>query len=278
MTKRVKQAHHMISARQLARQAVTELRAGWKRYISIIAIVIVPIDLIGLSNSAAGGDATVGVYSLIISLTMNVALIWAIVQRDRTGVIPRMSTAYYEGSVAVVRFFLVSSALVIMLAPAALGAATYIAAQTAGVNSSAPAAEQLLIGIPCLMLALISAHLLIRFGLSLVAVIDSDLRPLAALRYARVLTLGRYWRVVGRYLGLFVLIIAIAVPIAIVTMFLAFLRLVPVATLFFQLVTTFTVLPVTNLYLLRLYRGMEPETGRAQQTKTTEAAVPGAGA
>jgi hypothetical protein len=149
--------------------------------------------------------------------------------------------------------------LVLMLVPAALGAAVYLAATTAGIDSGAPVSEQLLIGFVCLLVALPSFHLLIRFGLAPVAAIDSDLRPLAALRYARRLTLGKYWRLAGRYVSLLILIVIIAIPIALVTALFAMLKLVPVATLWFQLATTFTALPIANIYLLKLYHELEPK-------------------
>ena len=272
MTTSIKKPHQMITARELARSAFTELRSGWKRYVAIVAIVIVPVDLLALTSSVTGEDPTLSTYSLIVSLIMNVALIWAIVQKDHTGVIPRVGAAYYEGSIAIVRFFLVSAALVLMLAPAALGGAIYVAANTAGINSAAPVGEQLLIGIVCLLLALPSFHLLIRFGLALVAVVDGGMRPLAALRYARRLTFGKYWRLAGRYINLFLLIILIAIPISIGTFILAFLKLVPVATLFFQLATTFTALPIMNMYLLHLYHDIEPKSKEPEPTASEEAA------
>ena len=271
MTKASARPSQLLSARKLAREAIDELRSGWKRYVPIIAIVIVPIDVLALTSSAAGGDATVSAYSLIVSLAMNVALIWAIVEKERTGVIPRMSSAYYDGSVAMVRFFLVSAMLVLLLAPAALGAAIYVAAATAATNSGASAGELYLILIPCVILILISVHLLVRNGLALIAVVDGQLRPLAAMRYARSLTKSRYWRLAKYYFSLLVLIILIAIPIALGTTFLAFLKLAPVATLFFQLATTFTVLPIVNIYLLRLYHNIESVAAGATNSKEDSA-------
>ena len=105
----------------LFRSSWSDYRAGWKRFILILAIVAVPINLIPLFNFSTAA-ASIDSYTLFATIFMNVALIWAIVERDRSGKVPSLSHAYYDSSIAIIRFILVTLLLVLMLLPAALGA------------------------------------------------------------------------------------------------------------------------------------------------------------
>lgn len=247
-----------LGAWKLIRAAIDEYKNDWKPYIAILAIVAVPTNVLALSNSITS-DATVGSYISFAALIMNVALTWAIVERARTGVVPRPSAAYYDGGIAIVRFLLVTAALVLMLVPAALGVVIYLASIAAGDIAGTSLGEQLLIALVCLVMVMPSLWLLVRFGLAPVIAVTTGLRPIAALRYARRLTLGRFWRMTGRYTVLVLFLVALSIPIALVTALLAFLKLGPLAMLFFQLATTFTALPLANIYIFRLYRDLEPK-------------------
>ncbi len=265
--------HGFITARQLSKDARAELKSGWKRYALILACVAVPSDLLGMTGTA-GPFTTIGAFLLVASLVMNVAIVWAVVQKERTGVIPRPSEAYYDGSVAFVRFVLVMLALLVLAIPATIGLVFYAMAQSAFQTTGASIGEEFLIGFVCFLPGLLSAWWFARFGLAITAVVASDLRPMAALRYARRLTLGRFWIVVRRYLGLFATLLLLAIPVALITALLGFLKLTPLAVLFFQLCTTFIALPLTNIYLLNLYRALEPKsrTERSQYEPEPEAA------
>jgi hypothetical protein len=242
------------SAWKLWRAAWNDFRNDWMSYAKILAVVAIPINYLGLFSSIAT-DASMNAYTSIASITMNVALIWAIVRADKTGEVPKVSSSYYDGSVAIVRFLLVTILLVLMLLPAAFAAAIYLASMSA-INTSSSLPEQLLIGTVCVLIALPSFWLIIRYGLAPIATIDTGLPPIAALRYARNLTLGRFWRTLARYALLAIFLLVLAIPIAIVTAVLSFLKLGPVPTIFFQLATTFTALPLGNIYLLKLMHAL----------------------
>jgi hypothetical protein len=246
-----------IRAWKLMRTALSELRQNWGGFALILAVIAVPTNIIGLSK-AVSGDPALGAYMSFAALVMNVALIWSIMERDRTGVMPRPHQAFYDGSVALVRFLVVTALLVLMLVPAALGAAIYLASNSAATASGSPIIEELLIGIVCGVLALPSIWMLTRFALAPVITVATGLRPVAAMRYARKLTIGRFWRMFGRYAALVLFLIVLSIPIALVTALLAFLKLATLATLFFQIATTFLALPFANLYIYHLYRGLEP--------------------
>jgi hypothetical protein len=248
----------LITSSALAFEALDEFKAGWKRYALILACVAVPSDIIGMTGSA-GPFTTVGTFLLMASLVMNVAIAYAVVQRERTGSIPRPAQAYYDGSGAFVRFVLVMLALLVFALPVTLGVVFYAMAQSAFLATGASPGEEALITFVCALPALLSGWWGTRFGLALIAVVASDLRPIAALRYARTLTIGRFWATARRYIGLFILLVLVAIPISLVTALLGFLKLTSLALLVFQLSTTFVALPLTNIYLLKLYRALEPK-------------------
>lgn len=238
--------------------ALREFRNGWKPYVAIIAAVIIPVDLIGLFSITS--DTSIGVYSSFATIIMNVALLWTMVQKGRTGVFPQVHKAYYDGSIVLVRFLVVCALVVGLLIPAVLGAALFAFGQMAFTAYDAPFGEQAILALACSLFAIPSIWMLARFGLAPFVVVDTNLRPMAAMRYARRLTLGHFWRIFGHYVALALFLILLSIPIAAVTALLAFLKLTPLATLFFQLATTFTALPLANLYLLRLYRNLEPKS------------------
>ncbi len=250
--------HDLPSAWILWRASWKNFRVYWLHYVKVMAVVSLPINLLGLSTSLAT-DASLNAYISIAAILMNVALIWAIFQIEKTGQAPRLSSSYYDGSVAIVRYLLVSISLVLMLVPAAFGAAIYLSSIRA-IDTASSTPEQLLIGLVCVLIALPSVWLIVRFGLAPIVAIVYGLSPFAALRYARSLTLGHFWQTAGRYGMLGLGLIALAVPIALATAGLSLLKLGPLATLFGQLATTFTALPLANIYLLHLLRGLEHQS------------------
>ncbi len=255
-----------LTAWQLARMSLTELKSDWKRYALILAVIAIPNELISLSDGAGPLAACL----LMAIIIMNVALIWAVVQREQTGVIPRPSSAYYDGSVMVVRSIVVILVLAAMAIPAAVGATFFKMSQTALSDTIPSSGEQVLIIVGCLLFAIPTIWLLNRFFLSLIAVVASDLRPLAALKYARRLTLGHFWQLINRYLGLLLLIIIVNIPVTIIAVLLFILRLAALGTIFFGLTTTFIAFPLTTIYLLHLYRDLEPKSNPETPTKTTK--------
>ena len=178
-----------LAAWKLFRAALGDFRRGWKRYGLILAVVAVPLDLLMLLPGVAA-DPNFQAYSQLAFIIMNVALVWAMVEHERTGHIPRPAAAYYSGSAAIVRFLLTTILLVLLLIPAALGTAFYVVG-AAAVDAVGTLAEQLLITFVCLLIALPSVLLLVRFGLAPIISVANGLRPIHALRYSRSLTLGR---------------------------------------------------------------------------------------
>jgi hypothetical protein len=254
-TKRVK-LPKIASAWDIFRSSLRDYRKNWKSYIKILAVVAIPANLIALFNLGSADQLTSS-YVSFGSIVMNVAIIWAMVARERTGTVPKISAAYYDGSVALVRFLLVSFSIVIMLLPAAFGAALYIVSLQVADYSGIVGPEQYLIGLVALVLAIPSLYLIVRYATAPLAVVRDDLRPIAALKRARLLSLDRFWPIAGRLVLLGVFLIVLLLPSLLIYFGVFFLNIGNLAQVVFNILTTLTVLPIGNLYMLRLYRLLE---------------------
>ena len=253
----------LITSRRLAVESWRAYRTDWKAYLKILAVVAVPINLLTLIIT----DPMANSYTSFAAIIMNLAVIWAIVQRHQTGRVPKIAQAYYEGTASFVRYTLTTLALVIMLLPAAFAAALYVTglAAEAAIGISGP--EMALLGLVALIIASPSFFLLIRYGFSPIAVVHDDLRPMSALRRARFYTLGRFWPVAGRLVMLGLFLIAVSVPASLITLGLSQFKLGPVPGLFFSIVGTLTALPLANLYIIRLYRDLQKHFTDANEAK-----------
>lgn len=264
------------SSWSLMKQVWADLKADWKPYLWILAIVTIPIDIASVVPSMAG-DASVSAFASFAAIVMNVALIWAILHRQETGRVPGLASAYYDSSIALLRFLLVTIALVIMLFPAGLGATLFSAAISSSQGVSAvSAAELALVGLVGLVLSTPSIYLMTRYGLAPFLAIRDGLRPVAAMRHSRRLTLGRFWRVLGRFLMLGLYISILSIPATLITVLFEFFNLTNVATFLFEVITTLVALPVANLYLVHLAESLENTLPRAEtpEPATEPASVP----
>jgi hypothetical protein len=188
---------------------------------------------------------------------MNVAVIWAMVQREKTGAVPKLSSAYYDGSIAVVRFVLVTFALVAMLIPAALGAVIFIIALNAQDAAGVSGSEMTLIGAVALILASPSFYLIIRYVLAPFAAIRDGLRPVAALRRSRIYTLGRFWPIAGRFVLLVIYLSLLGLPFFLFSEIFNLFHWTTVSNYVFETLATLILLPIGNLFMLRVYRLLE---------------------
>jgi hypothetical protein len=89
------------------------------------------------------------------------------------------------------------------------------------------------------------------------AVVREGLRPLAALRYSRALTAGRFWPLAQRFVLMVIFLILASLPASLVTLGFAFLGLDTAAVVFFEIASTLLVLPIANIYLINLYRELQ---------------------
>jgi hypothetical protein len=245
------------SAYRLARGALSDFRAGWIGYSWILAIIAIPVNFFALSQSQSNvTDTSSTVYGYAAILVMNAGLLWAVVEQGRTRKVPRPGSAYYDGSALIIRVVVITILLSLMALPLLFALTIYASAAR---SIGASGAELLLIGLVLSIVALPTFILVTRFGLGIIVSAVTGLRPIAALRVARQLTLGRFWLVFGRFAGLILFMIIIAVPMALLVVLLSFLNLEPLAIFLFGVITTLTALPLFDLYLLRLYRSLELE-------------------
>lgn len=247
----------ITSSWRLFTSSLAEFRTHWKPYLKIISIVALPGGLLMLLNVFAKFP-TADAYNTLAVTVMNMALLWYITQYRRTGRRPTLAQTYYDGSVSVVSYGLISLMLLLMLVPSALGAALYVVGLAAGEAFGVYGPEQLLIGFVAIILALPTAYLFVRYPFAPLIAVRDHLRPVAALRASRRATLGRFWPVAGRLsmLGLFLAILAL--PVLLIAFGLSFVPLATLAPAFFQVVVTLILLPIGDLYLLNLLKALEP--------------------
>ncbi|HUD11016.1 MAG TPA: hypothetical protein VMS08_01275 [Candidatus Saccharimonadia bacterium] len=244
-----------MTGRELVRATYREFRSHWKLYLLILGVVTIPSDILTLIFNLTT-DAASSAYLSFAAIIMNAALIWSIVRVSKDGRPPSLSEAYYDGSAVLVKYIIVTFLVVLLLIPAAMGGALY-AISVATVSASGVAGAELwLIGFVSLVIASPSAVLLVRFGMAAIAVIADDVKPLEAMRRTRRYTLGRFWKVTGRFLVLGLVLLALSIPITLVTALLTIIHLGSISTTFFEIATTLVALPVANIYTYRLYRNL----------------------
>jgi hypothetical protein len=246
----------IASAWRLFRSAWSDYRADWKRYVLILGVATIPLNFASIFNLSSA-DPLTGSYLSFFTVVTNVAVIWAMVQREKTGRVSTLAEAYYDGSAAIVRFILITFALVAMLVPAALGAALYILAATASDISGVGGPELVGVGIVAVAFAIPSFILLVRYGLAPFAAVRDGLRPMAALRRARIYSLGRFWALAGRYISAGIFLLIVGIPLYLCSELFVLLKWPTVANFVFETLMSLVLLPIGNLFMLRIYRALE---------------------
>ncbi len=149
-----------------------------------------------------------------------------------------------------------------MLLPAAAGAAVYLVGSSPTVGVIATPPELIAINGMALLLALPSIWLMTRFGLSTYGVIQDGQTPLTALKLARRLTLGRFWKVLGRLAFLVIILFVLGAVAYVPTMLLGLVyKNNQVLDALYQTILSLLALPLINLYLFKLYRELKNSAG-----------------
>ena len=229
--------------------AVREFRSGWKLYLGIAAVVIVPVQILSLS-SALASDAAFGAYTKVATLLVNVALIY-VAGRRFDGQTDTIREAYYNGTAGFVRFILTSAAVAICLFPLLLGVFFFAAGSSAGASP----AELAVVGAVSLVLAAISVLPLALFICAPLVTIIEGTGPWASLKAARKLVRGRYWVVVARLiiLGAWLALIATVLFGLVDLVGLAYRNANFLGALY-QLGIGLLALPLGSIYLTYLYK------------------------
>lgn len=242
----------LISGRQLLRLAWRDYRHHWWGLALIAVVVALPVNLLNLLSTPSQSGLTG--YTTAATIFMNVAIFYAATRLVNGQERPSIGEAYYQGTARSVVFILVSGVVVLMLVPATLGLLFYLIGTLPTAGSSISLGEQILIGFIALLLAVPTVWWLVRFFLAPFGALAESLPPLATLRRARQLTLGRFWQVLGRLviIGLAAIVIAFILVI--------FPTLIDIVwhsqtalSFIFQLLLSLILLPLAGLYLARLY-------------------------
>ena len=227
----------------------------WKRHLKtftlLTALVALPANLIQLL--LASSDGTISTYISLVSVLMNLALVWAALQLEGGAKTVRLRQAYYEGTASFVRFLLASAVIVVELIPITVGLFLY----NVGVAGAAPGTtsfERVVVGLLAFALTLPSVFWVNRSVLALVGVPSGDLRPVAAVRDSWRRVKGHSWQVLAKLLFLMLAAAALVAIPAIILVFLyerttnrGFLALL-------QVFASLVILPFIDIYLVKLNR------------------------
>lgn len=249
-------AHKIPSGWQLWKKTITDFRRHFWRYILLVLVVIVPSRLI---NALSSGDSTVAVYTLIASLFMNGAIIYAVIRfKSEPNSKLKLRELYYNSSTALLRYIIVSFVLALMLIPAAFG--LWLTGSGSSAIAAPPLGEQILLGLIGFMISIPSIYLLIRNGLSTLIVYEGTSWPSDALRRSRELTKGYFWAILLRYLILALGLLVAILPLTIIFIGLFLLTQIQFFTTLNQIVNVALVLPLFYLYAYELYKNLLRKT------------------
>jgi hypothetical protein len=284
LQKKIKPGPRLPSAFQLFKAALGTIKRHWKLFLGIIAVYAFLNLLLVQGLSSMGGveenksvlegvfsgdtaqilaSATLfmqmlgastsvspaaGVYQLILTLIVSLALIWTLrhVYADSN---IRIRDGFYQGMYPLVPFVLILCVIGLQLLPLILGAVMY---STVVSNSIAVGVLELILwGTAFFVLAVVSLYLVSSSLFALYIVCLPDVEPMQALRSARTLVLNRRWTVMRKVIFL---------PIALLV--LGGLLLVPLIFFFaaaagwvFFLFSMLT-LAIIHSYMYGLYRSL----------------------
>ncbi len=243
---------------QLLKQSFRDYRQHWALLIGIMLIVSLPVALLAaLGVVDTSTDTTTSAYVGFAQVAMNAAVIYAIVRIvHRVEILPTIRQSYYRGSAAIVRLFLVSVLLVSMLLFLLLGLFIVVTGVVAP-DTPLQIGEQVLLSGLALAIAVPSLWLLPRSLWAIYLIFESGVGPAQAVKASWKLTVGRTWSSLGHLaaLGIFLLLL-LALPVICLVVLQASTRW-PIWEPVLQLVATFIVVPVSNLYLYRYLRTLQ---------------------
>ncbi len=256
-------SYKLPSGWQLWRKTIANFRRHIWRYILLVLAVIIPTKVI---NTLAGGDSTVAVYTLIASLFMNGALIYAVIRlRAEPASKPKLRELYYNSSAGLLRYIIVSVVLAVMLIPAAFG--LWLSGAGASANAAPTLGEQLLLGFIGLIISIPSIYLLIRNGLASLIVYEGTTWPAQALKASRDLTKGHFWAIVARYLIMALGLLVAILPLTLVCIGLFLLTQIQFFITLNQIINVTLLLPLFYLYTYELCKSlsMKPKSAPTEE-------------
>lgn len=225
--------------------------------LAIIAIVELPAFFF-LTKPTNPSSTNLEAYGNIAAVFMNVAVLYA-AARWNAGATVTFKSAYFDGSAFVVRNLLASVLVILGLIPVLLGIVLYVASMSLSAYVGPATSVNVVMALLATMLAVPSIWFATRFLLGPVAVVASDLTPIAAFKRSRSLSLGRFWSVLARLVMLiavtFLIGAALGLPAYLVTLAAPGVGVVMAGA--FELAFVFIWLPYATVYLVTLYQDLE---------------------
>lgn len=236
------------------KEALVDYRNNWKLLIGVVSIVAIPVAILSNTIVDPASDTTLAAYMAVAQLIMNAAVVYAVVTLN-SGKSARIRDAYYEGSAGFVRLILLSLALLIMLLPLIVGVAilvTGVIAPGTGLNP----VEVLLLVLLAVVIAIPSVVLIVRSIWAIYVIFETKQGPLEAIGASRQLTRGRRLPLLGRLIGVGLLLIPCLLPVVGILLGINYVLHWTVVNILLGILLSIFVLPVSNLYLYRMYKGL----------------------
>lgn len=208
------------------------------------------LTLFGYLMGSAGTSATqaAGTYQFFLVLITSLAAIWA-VRQVTAGETPRLRDSFYKGMYPLIPFLLVMFVLALQLLPFLVGNLIF---NTVIQNELAVTAiEKIVWLLLFVVLALLSAYMVVSSLFALYIATLPEMTPLVALRSARELVLHRRWSVGIRLIALPIVLTFISALIFVPLLMFA----TPVAPVLFVALTGLS-LVIIHIYVYLLYRAL----------------------
>jgi hypothetical protein len=202
--------------------------------------------LVTTASSSVSDKASV--YQLVWTVVTTLAIIWA-VRQIKSGEKPRIRDTYYKGMYPLIPFVLVVIVICVQLIPLLFGNLIYATILQNGIAVSV--LEKFLWFLLFMVLALLSAYMLISSLFSLYIVTLPDMTPLRALRSARELVLHRRLAISLRIIALPLIVLLVGALIFIPLIIFA----APVVEIIFLLLTGIGLIFI-HTYMYLLYRSL----------------------
>lgn len=228
-----------------------DYRANWKLLTATAAIVMVPVAFLAAISGGGGTDA-LSAYSAVALFIMNAAmaaLALAIVQQPKK--LPTLSEVYYRRAPVVRSFLLLLNPLLwLTVLPFLLGLGLYgIVVSGAGLQFT----EQILLILLAVIIASPSLFLAAWLSPVMFIINDTDLGPWQAVRASFKLVWKSTAKTVLRLFGLGLTLILLMIPITIAFGLMVSYLHAAWLLVVLQIVLGVIVVPVTNLWLARMY-------------------------
>lgn len=240
---------------RMIKRAAAAYRQNWWQYVKVLLVVLVPSAILTTYVVAPNSDSSLSAYITIANSLMNAALVLTIVKAAEKKALT-VKKAYYEGSALLVRLFLLTALIGLMLAPLFIGLIIF----SVGFAESAELLsvfEKVMLAILAIIFTIPSLTMLTRAMFSLYVVAETSKGPWEAIKQSRKAVRGRALAVFGRLAALVLTLTVIVVIPSVGLVMLSNALSSAWPSLILQILVGLIVLPFSNIYLYRLYQDLK---------------------